>query len=61
MMDLVYAIGLVLMIEGIAYALIPDSMKRMMVAVLAESSERLRWSGLAAACFGFFLIWLTRS
>lgn len=60
MIEILYAIGLVLMVEGIAWALIPDTMKRMMVAVLAEPGERLRWSGLAAACFGFFLIWLSR-
>ena len=35
MVDLITALGLAITIEGIAYALFPDAMKKMMAKVLA--------------------------
>lgn len=61
MRDLIYAIGLLLVVEGLLYAVFPNFMKRAMVLVLSQSSEQLRYSGLAAATIGVGLIWLFKS
>ncbi|MEQ8603279.1 MAG: DUF2065 domain-containing protein [Marivibrio sp.] len=57
---LLSALGLVLVIEGLAYALFPDGAKRL--AALAQSlpAESLRRGGLIAALVGAFIVWLAR-
>ena len=54
------ALGLVLVIEGVLYALFPRAMKRMMAAALSQPSGRLRSAGLAAAALGLVVVWLIR-
>jgi len=49
---LLAAFGLMLVFEGLAYALAPDMMKRMAAMVSALSPEDLRRSGLMAAIIG---------
>ena len=49
MVDLITALGLAITIEGIAYALFPDAMKKMMAQVLTLPSANIRAAGLAAA------------
>ena len=58
--DIFTALALVLVIEGIFYALFPDAMKRMMAAILPISSSSLRSAGLLAAMVGFGIVWLIR-
>jgi len=58
--DLLTALSLVLVIEGIAYALAPDGMKRMAAAVAQTPPRPLRLAGLAAAVVGVSLVWLIR-
>jgi uncharacterized protein len=58
MRDLVTALGLVLVIEGVLYALFPEGMKR--AAARATAIQALRLAGLAAVCLGVTLVWLTR-
>lgn len=60
MVDLITALGLAITIEGIAYALFPDGMKRMMAQVLTLPSANIRAAGLAAAAAGIFILWLVR-
>jgi hypothetical protein len=60
MTDILTAIGLVIAIEGILYALFPDAMKNFMIQLIAQPSANLRRAGLIAACVGVFLIWLIR-
>lgn len=60
MRDFLTALGLALVIEGIAYALFPGAMQRMMVQVLALPQPLLRVFGLAAALSGVLAIWLVR-
>ena len=60
MVDLITALGLAITIEGIAYALFPDGMKKMMAKVLALPSANIRAAGLAAAAAGIFILWLVR-
>ncbi len=60
MVDLITAHGLAITIEGIAYALFPDGMKKMMAQVLTLPSGNIRAAGLAAAAAGIFILWLVR-
>jgi uncharacterized protein len=60
MRDLVTALGLVLVIEGVLYALFPESMKRAAARATAIPPQALRLAGLAAVCLGVTLVWLTR-
>lgn len=60
MVDLITALGLAITIEGIAYALFPDGMKKMMAQVMTLPSANIRGAGLAAAAAGIFILWLVR-
>lgn len=60
MADLLTALGLALALEGVAYALFPGAMKKMLLQVLAQPSSHLRNAGLVAAALGVGLIWLVR-
>lgn len=60
MSDFIVAIGLVLVIEGVIYAAIPASLKRMMVSAIGMPDATLRAGGLAAAATGLFVVWLVR-
>jgi uncharacterized protein len=60
MKDLSTALALVLVIEGILYALFPDGMKRLVIQLLAVPAPVLRAAGLAAACCGVGVVWLLR-
>lgn len=60
MTDFFTALALAVAIEGIAYALFPDGMKRMMISVLAQPSGNLRAAGLVAAGVAVAAIWLIR-
>ncbi len=60
MADLMTALGLAIAIEGIAYALFPDAMKRMMAKVMDQPPGGIRAAGIAGAVIGVFIIWLVR-
>ncbi len=60
MSDLVVALGLVLVIEGVLYAAFPSGLKRMMEQALGTPDATLRAGGLAAAATGLFIVWLVR-
>ncbi|MBT6095538.1 MAG: DUF2065 domain-containing protein [Rhodospirillaceae bacterium] len=60
MTELFTALALAVAIEGIAYALFPDAMKRMMVSVLEQPSTNLRAAGLLAASAAVVVIWMIR-
>ena len=60
MSDLLTALALAVAIEGIAYALFPDAMKRMMVTVLEQPSANLRAAGLVAASMAVVVVWMIR-
>jgi uncharacterized protein YjeT (DUF2065 family) len=55
------AIALVLVIEGLLYAMFPEAMQRMMRSALEASPTLLRNGGLAAAVIGFGIVWLIRA
>ena len=60
MRDFLTALGLVLVIEGALYALMPDAMKRMMGQVQTVPSSMMRAAGLAAAAIGVLVVWWIR-
>ena len=60
MVNLIVAIGLVFVIEGLLYAAFPGAMKKMMALGLSMSEHSMRTGGLFAAAGGIVIIWLTR-
>lgn len=60
MSDLVVALGLVLVIEGILYAAFPGGLKRMMVMAQGTPDQTLRSGGVVAVILGVFVVWLVR-
>ncbi|WP_321339270.1 DUF2065 domain-containing protein [Breoghania sp.] len=60
MNDFVTALGLVLVIEGTLYALLPGALKRMMAQTKDAPDQMLRLGGLAALALGVFIVWLVR-
>lgn len=58
--DLVVALGLVLVIEGVVYALFPEGMRRMMAQVMEMPPSVLRTAGLVSAAAGVVVVWLVR-
>jgi len=57
----VLAIGLVLVVEGLALALAPRRMEDALRALAALSQDRRRAIGLAALAIGVLLVWLART
>lgn len=54
------ALALVLVVEGMAYALFPDGIKKMMAAMQEMPAPTLRSFGMAAAITGMVILWLMR-
>lgn len=61
MSELATGLALVLVLEGVLWALAPDSMKRAAMLALGLENQQLRTGGLAIAALGVFLIWFIRS
>jgi uncharacterized protein YjeT (DUF2065 family) len=59
MQTAILAIGLVLVIEGLAYALAPSLIERMLEAMRQLSLEDRRMMGLAAMAVGVALVAIT--
>ena len=60
MSEILTAIGLVFVIEGLIYALAPGGMKQLMEMMREMPDETLRNTGLAAAAVGVALVWIAR-
>ncbi len=60
MRDLCTGLALVLVIEGILYALFPEGMKRVAARATAVPPQVLRAAGLLAAAIGVVIVWLLR-
>ena len=54
------AIGLVLVIEGLTYALVPGKMKQAMVAMQNLSDESLRIAGTTVLAVGVVIVFVAR-
>jgi len=57
MKELIIAIGLLLFIEGMLYALFPSKMKNMLKKIDTINESQLRVGGLIFAIIGFVIIW----
>tara|TARA_Y100000996_G_C22335751_1_gene566413 strand:+ start:45 stop:230 length:186 start_codon:yes stop_codon:yes gene_type:complete len=61
MRELVIALGLLLFIEGILYALFPAKMKSMLKKLELVKDAQLRLGGLIFAIIGFIIIYYIKS
>jgi uncharacterized protein len=52
------ALGLVLVFEGLTYALVPRHMQKMMQMMQSQTPEQLRVMGTVVLAFGVFVVWL---
>jgi len=57
MKEFIIAIGLLLFIEGMLYALFPAKMKNMLKIIEKLPAGQLRVSGLFFALIGFAIVW----
>ncbi|MBH68707.1 MAG: hypothetical protein CMM58_10175 [Rhodospirillaceae bacterium] len=60
MKDLLTALALVLVIEGILYALFPVKMRSVVAAMMEMPDSLLRRSGVVATVIGVGAVWLIR-
>jgi len=60
MKELIVAIGLLLVIEGLVYTIFPDQMKSMMRKMQELSASNLRTGGLFFALIGFIIVWIIK-
>ncbi|MCT4555617.1 MAG: DUF2065 domain-containing protein [Pelagimonas sp.] len=58
--DIITGIALVLIIEGLVYALAPSFVERMLEALRDMPPEARRLTGLLSALGGVVLLWLLR-
>ena len=56
MLEIFTAVGLLLFIEGLLYALFPGGMKSMLNSMKDLSEQKLRVGGLVFAIIGFVII-----
>jgi hypothetical protein len=61
MIDIVTALGLVLVIEGLLYALAPEQAKRMMAMIYQTPTDNLRVIGMLALATGVAVVWVAKS
>lgn len=60
MSDLIVGAGLVLVFEGLLWALAPNMAQRLLEMAAETPPATLRASGWIAAGIGLFLVWLVR-
>ena len=53
------SLGLLLIIEGLLYAVFPNRMKSMIQKMLKMNNNTLKWGGLMSAILGFIMLWTT--
>ncbi|MGH6943893.1 MAG: DUF2065 domain-containing protein [Geminicoccaceae bacterium] len=60
MIDLATALCLVVVLEGLMWAISPNGMKRAAALALALADEQLRMGGAIAVAIGVGVLWLLR-
>ena len=61
MEDLFTALALVLVIEGVLYALFPSKMRCLISKIVEVEDKTLRISGIVAVVLGVTWVWVIRS
>ena len=61
MPELLLALGLVLVIEGLLYALVPAKLRAMMASMQKLSDDQMRMGGVIAMAIGVAVVWLVRA
>ncbi|MHB1103281.1 MAG: DUF2065 domain-containing protein [Devosia sp.] len=60
MTELISALALAIVIEGLLYAAFPEQMKRMLASVQALPASTIRAVALTCAAVGLVLLWFIR-
>ncbi|MBL4748465.1 MAG: DUF2065 domain-containing protein [Magnetovibrio sp.] len=60
MYDLVTAFGLMLILEGLLYAIFPDFMRKATAQILALADNQIRITALITAFIGLVVVWAVR-
>ena len=55
------ALGLVLIVEGLAYALAPSLVEQLLAALRTLTEAQRRTLGLAGLAMGVLLVWIAKS
>ena len=55
------SIGLLLIIEGLLYAVFPNRMKSLISKMTEMPNETLKWGGIASALLGLMIMWTVLS
>ncbi len=58
---LLLALGLVLIVEGLVYALAPSLLEQMLAALATLSEDQRRLLGLLALALGLAFVWAAKS
>jgi|TARA_B100001093_G_scaffold144496_1_gene137126 uncharacterized protein YjeT (DUF2065 family) len=61
MKDLITAVGLLLLIEGLFFAIFPSRIKNMLISIKQISDEKLRNIGFFFFILGSLIIWYIKS
>lgn len=54
------ALGLVLIVEGLVYALAPSFLEQILAALRMLTEEQLRLMGVVAIALGVFFVWCAK-
>ena len=57
MKDLITALGLLLFIEGLFFAIFPTRIKTMLKSIEGTSKNKLRITGIFFLVLGFLIVW----
>ena len=57
---IIAAFGLLLIFEGLLYAIFPNTMKIIIKKMIKSSNETLKWLGITSAILGLILIWFVK-
>lgn len=60
MTELLAALALAIVIEGLLYAAFPDQMKKMLASIQSMPASTIRAVALACAGVGLLLLWIVR-
>jgi len=61
MKDLISALGLLLFIEGLFFAIFPTRIKNMLKSIEKISEKKLRSAGIFFLILGFLIVWYIKN